>query len=372
MSELSSILTPLPEQLVKTGGCCDTVLGVMARVVRNLKGHPFPGWSTAEDRRAVADALVPRLLKMPAFQRGAFHAEMTDLSFDDRRRLLLLNMLSPSMAARQDGCHLLVSRKRDICAMVNEEEHLVMHIFQQECKGSAKDPFGVFPLLDRVESLCGQLDDRFDFARNTGNGYLTSIPTECGDGVQLYAMLHLPGLNFANMMGQVTKAMEKLHVSISPYYSDSHDDTGCRFMLYSIPGPAGSLNEMQEYFFAVVKRVVDRELSVRTRLLNEPGQRLQDHIGRTYGMLMNARRLSIKEMRDAGSALRLASVLGIITWKCGLIDFTRALNELILTLTAEAITCGDAERVPLMLAERCRAFLHSSPHTYHTPDTTSK
>ena len=38
------------------------------------------------------------------------------------------------------------------------------------------------------------------------------------------------------MMNQVTKALEKLHVSISPYFSDSQDDTGHLFVLFSIPG----------------------------------------------------------------------------------------------------------------------------------------
>ena len=371
MSRSIPIPREIPPHLLEPGLFCDTLLGVMARVVRNLQGHPFPGWSTAEDRRAVADELVPRLLKMPAFSRGSFHAEMPRLSFDDRRRLLLLNLLSPSMAARQDGCHLILSRKRDISVMVNEEEHLVLHIFREGCKCTPRreDPLGVFPLLDRVESLCSQLDKRFPFAHTREHGYLTSIPTECGDGVQLYAMLHLPALNFANMMGQVTKAMEKLHISISPFYSDNHDNTGSRFMLYSIPGPADSLNDMQEYFFAVVKRVVDRELSVRSRLADEPGQRILDHIGRTYGMLMHARRLNIKELRDAASALRLATVLGVTQWECGALDFIRGLDELCLTLVADAVTAGDEERVPLMLAERTRAFLRAIPHTIQTPDT---
>lgn len=370
MTKLSTILATPPEHLVLPGTHADTVLGVMARVVRNLHGHPFPGWSTLDDRRAVAAELLDGLQGMPEFTRGAYAAEMPKINFNDRRRLLLLNMLSPSMAARQEGCHLLVSGKRHITAMVNEEEHLVLHVFRQKAKRPTKaDPLSVFPFLDDLEGLVQRLDERFNFARNRENGHLTSIPTECGDGIQLYAMLHLPALNFANMMGQVNKAMEKLHVSISPFYSDSHDDTGSRFMLYSIPGPAGTLNDMQDYFFTVVQRVVQRELGVRMRLLQEPGQRLQDHIGRTYGMLMNARRLSIKELRDAGSALRLATVLGLISWECGTEQFIRNLNTLSLQLAADAITAEDTESVPLMLAARCRAFLQSTPHTFQTPDT---
>ena len=370
MMKLETLLKQAPAHLLEAGDHQDTLLGVLCRTVRNLKGHPFPGWSTAEERRAVAEELVPGLLLLPEFKSGAFHAEMPALDFNTRQQLLLHNLISPSLAARQDGCHIIISRKRNTVAMVNEEEHLVVHQFRQgypPCKRG--DSLRVGHFLETVETLNRSLDAAFDFAGDAGRDhYLTSIPGECGCGIQLYALLHLPALRFSHMMGQVTKAMEKLHVSISPYYSDGSDDTAGRFMLYTIPAPGIHLNDIQQYFFAVVERVVERELGVRRHLLYEPGQRIHDRIGRTYGMLKQARRLSIKEMRDAFSMLRLGTVLDIIEWTCGARKFIEALSALELELTAQAVTMEDEDAAPLMLAEHCRDFMKTMPHIFHSPN----
>lgn len=364
--KLSTLLKEQPDHLMEPGDCQDTVIGVMARLVRNLKGHRFPGWSTAESRAAVAEQLLPGLLSLPDFSKG-FHAEMPELGFDDRRIMMVNSMLSPAQAARQDGCHVLVSHKRNVVAFVNEEEHLVLHMFRQGYKCPPKgDTMRTGHMLNDLQKMRDKLDGMFDFAHNTQDGYLTSMPGESGDGIQLFVMLHLPALTFSNMMGQVTKAMEKLHVSISPFYSDGQDDTGSRYMLYSLPGPEGSLGEVKGYFFEVAQRVVERELSVRLRLLEEPGMRLFDHIGRAYGLLKYARRLSIKEMRDAFSSLRLATVLGIIKWDVGPYPIIRGINRVSRLIVQEAITHHGDEQTPLFVATACRAFLESQPHEFLT------
>ena len=369
MMKLETLMKEPPAHLLEAGDRQDTLLGVFVRTVRNLKGHPFPGWSTSEGRRAVAEALVPGLLQLPEFKRGAFHAEMPALDFDTRQQLLLYNLISPALAARQDGCHIIISQKKNAVAMVNEEEHLVIHRFRQgypPCKRG--DNLRVGHFLETVETMNRSLDAAFDFAGDTAKDhYLTSIPSECGCGIQIYALLHLPALNISHMMGQVTKAMEKLHVSISPYYSDGSDDTANRFMLYTVPAPGIHLNDIQEYFFEVVERVVEREVGVRKHLLYEPGQRIFDRVGRTYGMLKQARRLSVKEMRDAFSILRLGTVLDIIKWARGARKFIESLSALELELTVQAATMDDEDAAPLMLAERCRAFLKATPHVFHSP-----
>ncbi|MBQ8899929.1 MAG: type II secretion system F family protein, partial [Akkermansia sp.] len=65
----------------------DVILGIMGRLVRNLRGHAFPGWSTAEGRQAVAGQLLPAILAQPGFK-TAYHAEVSNLDYGYRRALL--------------------------------------------------------------------------------------------------------------------------------------------------------------------------------------------------------------------------------------------------------------------------------------------
>lgn len=333
------------------------VMGSIVRMVRNLPGHSFPGWSNAETRTAVVEKLLPAIQGIRGFK-TAFCAELSELSYGQRRALLSRKQLTPCMAARQDGCYVIIPQRKPLLIMLNEEEHLVMHVFH--------DGLNLEDGVDDLLELSNQLEESVTFAHSTTHGYLTSIPAESGDGIQLYCILHLPALSLANMMGQVTKAMEKLHVSISPYFSDAQDDTGHRFVLFSIPGPEDSIDEVLESFEDVVQHLVRREQQVRRKLLLEPGEHLRDAIARAYGLLTNCRRLSIKELRDATSLLRLGTLLGLLRWEAdersSLIDLHRfALAQA--TETAMAEEFGDPT-IHLRRAQAARDFLSNHPHTF--------
>lgn len=297
------INSPLTNWLTTCRDADDIVLGTVGRLVRNLSGYRFPGWSTAEDRKAVSEVLLPVLRSLRGF-RDAVCAEISELSFEQRRGLLVRKQLTPCMAARQDGCHLIIPNKRSVVCMVNEEEHLVIHVSRNG--NNTKD------VLTEMRKLAAELEEKITFAQDSRNGYLTSMPGEAGDGIQIYSMLHLPALSISNMIPQVCKAMEKLHLNISPYYSDGEDDTGNMFILYSIPGPRGSTDEMLSHYRSVLKNLITRELQVRQKLAEEPGLVLEDKIARAYATLSHARRLSLRECRNAISILRLGRTLGML------------------------------------------------------------
>ncbi|MBR5186664.1 MAG: ATP--guanido phosphotransferase, partial [Akkermansia sp.] len=56
------------------------VIGSIVRMVRNLPGYPFPGWSTAEARVAVAEKLLPVIPGMRGYK-TSFCAELSQLSY---------------------------------------------------------------------------------------------------------------------------------------------------------------------------------------------------------------------------------------------------------------------------------------------------
>ncbi|MBE6416258.1 MAG: hypothetical protein E7032_06950 [Akkermansiaceae bacterium] len=337
------------------------VVGSIVRMVRNLPGYPFPGWSTGESRAAVAEKLLPVLRNMQGFK-TAFCAEMNKLSYGQRRALLTRKQLTPCMAARQDGCYIIIPQRRPFILMVNEEEHLVIHSF--------RNGLNFEDCIQDIEQLEDKLQEELTFAYMPQHGFLTSIPSEAGDGLQLYCLLHLPALTTANMMNQVTKALEKLHVSISPYFSDAQDDTGHLFVLFSIPGPEDSIDEMMDAFHDVVNHIVRRERQVRRKLLADPGLHLQDAIARAYGLLLNCRRLSIKELRDAISLLRLGTLMGLLIWEEEEREILIALNQFGLSQACEAALAEEISDPHLCLRRAAAAREFLSKHPHHFSDNT--
>lgn len=338
----------------------DIVIATIGRLVRNLRGEAFPGWSTAEGRARVAAQILPALTALPGMGRDLFHAEMSELDYETRRALLCSKLLTPCMGARREGCHLLIPRRRHLAFFVNEEEHLAVHAFRS---GSAFDS-----VVRDLQQLGKKLEASLPFAHDRSNGYLTSLPSEAGDGLQLYQVLHLPALTMAGMMQQVTRAAEKLHVSISPFYADGNEDTGNAYVFFSIPGPEGSAEELTEYFADLMSRLAERERQVRVKLQENSEDRLTDCFGRAYGLLRHARRLSMKELRDTCSVLRLATVLGHIVWEEGADEGIAKLRELDRALSVQSALTREAEeeQLPALRAAAARRFLAETPHHFNT------
>lgn len=344
-----------PEWLLKSSDADDITTVTVGRLVRNLDGFPFPGWSTADDRKKVSELILPVLRQLRGMK-NAFCAELSDLSYEQRRLLLARKQLTPCMAARQDGCHILIPPRQNAIYMVNEEEHLVVHCCQRGNR--------IRDILCDLSKIAATLDGKLNFARLPETGNLTSLPSEAGDGLQLYTMLHLPALTLGNMMSQVTKALEKLHINISPCYSDGEDDTGSLFILYTLPGPIDSTAEIAGHYQKILRQLITRERQVRQRLLEDPELRLADNVARAYGTLRHARRLTLRETRNALSMLRLGTATQVLEWEnLDPTDATDSLKELdlIIALTSAAAREEEEPGLPTARATLTRSFLKAHP-----------
>ena len=301
-----SLLKKLPPWFQNPGEEGDVIIGSMARVVRNLVGHKFPGWSTDEDRKAVADKLLPLIKQLPGNKTAAFCAEMPELDYTQRRLLLERKLMSQCMAARQGGCHVIINGKQDITYMINEEEHLVMHLFSSESDYES--------LIGKAEAICNKLADELTFARDATGDYLTSLPTETGSGVQLYTVMHLPALVAADMMPQIKRALEKLMLHMAPLYSNMGDDVANLFVVYTPPILTSGEADMAGHLRDITLTIAEREHDVRNRLNNNAStiSLLPDMVSRAYGLLQYAYRLEYSEFINALSMMRLGTVLGYI------------------------------------------------------------
>ncbi len=281
----------------------DVVLGTLGRISRSLREHSFPGWSTDEDRQGLMDFLRPHVQSLYGYK-SAFHAEMSSLDWQQRRLLLERKLISPCMAARQDGCEIFIPRKQDSVVMTNEEEHLVIHHFATGLKLDETHA----KLLKSAEKL----EKRLSFAKDEKRGYLTSLPFECGDAVQLYVLLHLPATTCTNIISQLHTALDKLELNLQPYYSDEHEDTGNMFILHCHPTSYKQTSKTIARLEKITLTIVYQELKLRKRLLETRRIDMYDLVGRALGILLYSSKLSFKELADSLSLIRLGLSLGVL------------------------------------------------------------
>ncbi len=362
-THLRTLLKNPPAWLTSEGEMGDVVIATFGRLVRNLQGYPFPGWSNAESRRDVADELLPLLLARPGFK-SAFHAEMDDLSLDERRLLLERKLITPCLAARQGGCHVIIPRKQDACVMLNEEEHLVAHFFQPG--------LNLNNVLAEMQRFADALGKDVRFAHDSAHGFLTSLPSEAGDGMQLYMVLHLPALVMANQLEAVSRGLEKLQLNLAPFYNGMQEDTGNCFVLFTPAIAKGKAGEQKAPFEEVAHTLIMRELQTRTKLRQMSGFEYADQIGRAFGLLCYAVRLGYREMLDSLSLIRLASRSGMMSWEKPAEQVLGTLHSLAYELAPAHIALGEGSTVqdelhPVLRAMRVKDALMESGPTFDSP-----
>lgn len=290
-----------PPLLLRHATGTGAVLGILGVMELNLSGYPFPGWSTAESRRAVADKLLPVLRSMPR-RKWALCAQLTELSLEERYVLLERGQLTPSLAARQDGAYLLLSDSQDTECFINDEEHLHLQTFFPG-EGIHPLPQAEKALRQLREQLCSGLDTAYDSTL----GYLSCDPSKAGAGLFFSFPAFLPGLRITKHMDQVRHALEELGMYISPFFAYQKGDEGDMWMLHSPPAALNRLEPTLQDLSTVISDLEAQELKARDKLLSgaTTRARLQKNVQAACRELTQAASLRYGRILEALSLLRL-------------------------------------------------------------------
>ncbi len=364
-TQLSTLLKNTHPWLCSEGEMADVGIATLGRLVRNLPGHQFPGWSTEESRRAVVKALLPALLARPGFK-SAFHADMAELNLEQRRLLLERKLITPCMAARQNGCHVIIPKKQDVTLMLNEEEHLVAHFYRQGVDFNN--------IITDMQRFAAGLEKDITFARDDAHGYLTSLPSEAGEGMQLYVVLHLPALTMADTAEQISRGLEKLEVNMAPLYTGMQEDTGNIYVLFTNAIPLGSIKDVQVKFEETVSTLILREVHMRTKLMTTNPFELSDRLGRAFGLLCYAMRLTYREMLDSLSLLRLGHQCGMFGWEQDEQEVLGSIAAMNVELAPAHIAWQEGRKVPpefhpVLRAMRVKEILMEAGPNFISPYT---
>lgn len=302
---LATLLKQPPAWLADTGEAEDIVIATGAEYKRNLADYAFSGWAEARERATVFHEIERAVETLTAFK-GGFFTELTDFPLDARRLLVERQLMSRTLAPRQEGCGIAVSRQQNKSIQINDEEHLTLRVFRHGLH--------IDEAYRNATSLLTELETSLRFARDERLGYLMSNPNAVGSGLRVSVILHLPALTMANMMPQVYAAAEKLRLGVKGLYGNGEEPIG---NLYEF----SNLSPFDEKEDAVLDRMeyaaytlAERERGVRYKYLTNHFMKFADHIERSVGLLNYAMRLGFRETMDNLSNLRLGASFNLINW----------------------------------------------------------
>lgn len=281
------------------------ILSSRVRLARNFADLPYRPKMTQQQ----ADECIERVLNVLRDEPEQFrYFPMRGISDSQKQAFVEDHRISPDLFRSDDRGAALISEDGSTVIMVNEEDHLRIQAF---CAGLSLEPaarsaFAVEEALER----------KLQFAFDSQWGYLTACPTNTGTGMRASVMLHLPYLTKGKNMGEVTQLAAKLGLTMRGMYGEGSEALGNVYQLSNQVTLGKTEDELIEAVTAVARQIAEMENANREKAAAREPADFEDEISRSFGLMLYARRMPLKEFYTNWSNLRVAGAMGMVDISC--------------------------------------------------------
>lgn len=279
------------------------IISSRIRLARNLTQIAFPNRAKASEANEVIRK-VREALENEDFEAELTHLAMGHVTQVDKVAMMEKHIISPAFAKIKWPTYLLLSKNESISIMVNEEDHIRI---QSMASGMN---------LEYALAEANRIDDVFEqklsYAFDDQLGYLTACPTNLGTGMRASYMIHVPALESTGQLQFILEAIGKFGLTVRGIYGEGTDAMGSVFQISNQVTLGQTEKEIIDNLTSVTKQIVEQELVVRNKLLNDKRSKFEDAVYRSYGILSHARMITSKEAMRLLSDMKLGIDLGII------------------------------------------------------------
>ena len=131
-------------------------------------------------------------------------------------------------------------------------------------------------------------------------------------GLRASVLIHLPGLVLTKEIGKVLKGLNQVGLTFRGLYGEGSEVVGNFFQVSNQTTLGKTEEDLVDHLAQSVGRVIELERVARGVLLREASAVTEDKIWRAYGLLFFARALSVEELINLLSAVRLGVGLKLL------------------------------------------------------------
>ena len=307
LPEISSerTLPVLPAWAGETGWDSDVVLSTRARLARNLAGISFPGRAADSELKQVASQVISAAKQREKGQVGLRAVEISGLDPAGKAALVDSHLISVPLAMSGPNRWALVDDRQTVSVMVNEEDHLRL---QAILPGSQ---------LEAAWRIADLMDDQFgehlEYAFDARHGYLTSSLTNCGTGLRLSVMAHMPGLAASGKLAGALEAARTLGSAVRGSFGEGSLPAGNVYQISNAVSTGKTERQLLTRLAATVTLLVTDEEAARELLWRDERLKIEGLVAAAQVSLKQADRLTTADSMEILSTLRLGAVLGMAT-----------------------------------------------------------
>lgn len=283
---------------LQSGKDSDVVISTKIKFSRNLQGFKF-NLKTKKEIEELKNKIKENVY---AFGYDLKYLELKDMDEITIQSLVEKDLISEGFAQNKNGA-ILINDEENICIMINNEDHLEIQIFSSGLELENTLNYGI--------ELDKKIEDVLGYATSQKYGYLTSLPTNCGTGLKVFVKVHLPALVLTNNVDKMFYAINNFGINIFDLNTNRNTKHGDTFGISNKRTLGITENDIIENIKIVTDKVIDEERKTR-KLLADESIELEDTIYRSYGLLSNARKISLDETKILLSNIKMGTDLGIL------------------------------------------------------------
>ena len=286
---------------LQSGKDSDVVVSTRVRYARNIQDYRF----NMKRKEEIEEFLTMIQEEVPEIGYGLRFLRLKDMDNATQVSLVEKNLISPefTLNQRETGA-ILINDEENICIMINEEDHLRIQVFN-----CGQDLDGTYNLARELDQ---KLENIFNIAKNKKYGYLTSCPTNAGTGIRASVMVHLPGLTKTGNIRKILETINNFGMNIRGVYGEKSEVSGDMYQISNKITLGLSEDKIVKNLKAITEKIIEQERLAR-KYLGQNRIELEDRVYRSFGILLNSRKISYEEARKLLSDVKLGTDLGIIT-----------------------------------------------------------
>ncbi len=278
------------------------------RLARNIKGIPFTGRMTVEQKKAVCTKVKEVASAIPGYKFD--YIDMENVTAIQAGSMVEEHLISVEFANNREGEGLLLDRKHNVSVMINEEDHLRIQVLGRGEK--------LATLYETASEIDDALDEKLHFAFSEKLGYLTHCPTNLGTGLRASVMMHLPALHESGLINKIINTVSQVGLTVRGMYGEGSEPAGCVYQVSNQITLGISEKDTIERLEDIVRQIARNEAALREKMLENIS--IEDRVFRSYGIAREARIMSSQEFMKLMSDIRLGIEGGLLNLDTKVLD----------------------------------------------------
>ena len=278
------------------------------RLARNIKGIPFTGRMSVEQKKAVCTKVKEVASAIPGYKFD--YIDMENVTAIQAGSMVEEHLISVEFANNREGEGLLLDRKHNVSVMINEEDHLRIQVLGRGEK--------LATLYETASEIDDALDEKLHFAFSEKLGYLTHCPTNLGTGLRASVMMHLPALHESGLINKIINTVSQVGLTVRGMYGEGSEPAGCVYQVSNQITLGISEKDTIERLEDIVRQIARNEAALREKMLENIS--IEDRVFRSYGIAREARIMSSQEFMKLMSDIRVGIEGGLLNLDTKVLD----------------------------------------------------